>query len=296
MFHSHLKTKAAPKQNRWLAAGVLIGFLSFTLLSLNGCSGSGPTSQNTPIKQEQKAQEMPVHEALFQPHASIKPMKLRIPMGYIPDMVGWWEPYMPEGVKRPGPGEIEETIWLFATWPEMQPKTQENQHRFSDRAQTRGTILFSSIRGNTAFQLQDEMELRFQIRRESISRIDGVGHLIAYPPRYGLDVEGLPVELIKKRARPWDMPVDSYDQVLTRKDASGNVTTFLKCTFDYVPDPEELPNPEKANVRPQCEHFFIHHELKAIVSMGYRRKYLPQWQELEARARTVLSSFIVQQS
>ena len=295
MFHSHLKTKAAPKQNRWLAAGALIGFLSFTLFGLNGCSGSGPTAQNTSIKQEQKTQEMPVHEALFQPHMSIKPMKLRIPMGYIPDMVGWWEPYMPEGVKRPGPGEIEESILLFTTWPEMQPKNIENQHRFSDKEQTWGTIHISSVPKGLDFDLQERMEFTAQVYRRSISRIEGVERLIQYPSRYGLEVEGLPIDLLKKRLRPGSLSIERNDQVLTRKDSKGNVTTFFKCTFDFVPEPEEFAKYEEAEVVPQCEHFFIHHELKAIVSMGYRRKYLPQWQELEARARTVLSSFIVQQ-
>ena len=73
------------------------------------------------------------------------------------------------------------------------------------------------------------------------------------------------------------------------RDSGDHLQTEIFCTAEEADTHEDGP---PYNSVAQCEHKFIDTKMNALVAVHYRRAYLPEWREVEARWRNLLESFV----
>ena len=232
-------------------------------------------------------------EFSYQPNGPETQVALRMHRGYVFDLVGWWEPHMPKKAPAP-PGTPQKDAFLWLLWPTLEPKTQANAAQFN--VPGGGTMIHVLLRGWSDWPrdplptktLDAYLNRLVLFEREQVVLYLGepTPPLVDYAPRYGLSVQGAAPDFLRSMNKLGDA------QILLPSDWSGTVapSAVIRCTFEEVPDPEDAPGAYRT---PQCKHWFVHRASGSIVSLGYRRVHLPEWQSIQSRVDALLSSFVV---
>jgi hypothetical protein len=265
-----------------IAALLALSALAIVVVS-GGCAGRRPA---------ERAQWI---ETTFQaPDLLMPPVRLRIPRGYLNDLVGWWEPKLPQPTRTPLT-EPQKILLLWATWPEMGPKTQDNRKRFDQPRQLTLAIAMEAIPFNVIPGINQTTDPReFMTVRKALSeefvKAGLKADLVEHTPRFGLRVRGVPLAFWGTPG-PGSSPREDFGQVMTPlDDRSETPSTVIWCHFELLKEPEEAPDSGRI---PHCSHYFPMPEIDAEVKVHYRRNQLAQWREIEERTRTLLRSFIV---
>lgn len=258
----------------WIWQGGRCLLVALALLVVSGCNGA------------EARREPPQVSIHLQAAPGTPSVHLRVPYGYVNDLVGWWEPHMPKAsttLVAPAP-QTEEL--LFMTWPEMGPKTVENAKRFSDPLASDLLVLVKALDTSKA-GLSEFLQRRLVLYKDSDS-ISRPYLMTAYPERFGLAVEGM---LRSMQGEPVPMGgVREFDQFMRPLDAELAKDLFITCTSEDVPEPEDAP---KSHRVPLCAMHFANQTLHAIVDVGFRRKHLSEWRDIHQRVGALLNSFVI---
>lgn len=213
------------------------------------------------------------------------------------------------------------TTMIFAEtlWPDMAPRTAQNQHEFDVPGGGRGlsikvaaiidwgkrpeaqyemeTMKFSRQAFNfnpDQFATREEMELerKFAFFKQMASFAGDGQKAYRFPLeplpgkfgllRVGIDLKKHPTRLDRKFSG------SIYDFYYLR-DQQGRLLTYIRCESETVRDHEDDPSSIYA---PGCDQHFFYAPLSGEVEVSYRRKYLGDWQSIQTKTEQLLQSFI----
>lgn len=235
-----------------------------------------------------------IETSLQAPDLLQPPVRLRIPRGYMNDLVGWWEPRMPQPARVPL-DQTQRMLTLWATWPDMQPKSPRNAAQFHDTNQLSLHISVDAIprhlgtRDSRITDPRDYMKIRRGWQEEFAKAYLEVD-LVERTPRYGLGVRVVPMSSWDA-THPDGRPRGFQEVMVPLGDAEDRPTTVISCPYERVPEPERRA---PGVYTPHCEQYFPMPELDAEVKVHYRRTQLPRWREIQQRTEALLRTFIVQ--
>lgn len=258
----------------WIWPGGRCLLVALALLVVSGCNGAEALREPPPVD---------IH---LQAAPGTPSVHLRVPYGYVNDLVGWWEPHMPKASAAPVAPAPQTEELLFMTWPEMGPKTVENAKRFSDPLASELRVLVSAL--DTSKAGLSEFLRRRLIHYKDSDSISRSHLMTAYPERFGLTVKGMPRSM---QGEPVRMGGErEFDQFMLPMGAETAPILFIQCTFEDVPEPEDAP---KSHRVPQCSMHFANEALHAIAKVGFRRKHLSEWRDIHKRVDALFNSFVV---
>ena len=200
---------------------------------------------------------------------------------------------MPKKAPAP-PGTPQKTAFLWFLWPVLEPKTLANAAQFNVPG---GGNMIHVLLGGWSDWEWDPLPAKtldaYMIRLVRLTRQQVVGYLgqptpllVDYRPRHGLSVQGAAPDLLRSTQK------FGKEQVLLPSNWLGPdaPSAVITCTCEEVPEPEDAPGTFGT---PQCKHWFVHRGSGSVVSLGYRRIFLPEWQTIQSRVDALLSSFVV---
>lgn len=298
--------KGNPRTNT-VVARLLIGILALTLTA---CGRADTTTYKIP------------DEVLKWPYKDTQHfVTVRIPGGYRflggAAMGAILGPNYPDPDKTRG---FSTALYVETLWPDLPPRTPQNQLEFDPPKGGIGRSLSiqayatraGSIRAEDRKQIEEDgrifkfdgshfitipewiLEKNFHIQLEGIgigSYGPGDPHGPYYfpvedlPGKFGLDRIGVDY---RKYPKLLEMDRDENDAYYLR-DKQGRLQTFIICTNESVPEPEDDPT---SYYWPNCTQQFYFEPLSGIVKIRYRRKYLGDWREIQTKTEQLLQSFI----
>lgn len=220
------------------------------------------------------------------------PNTFRIPANYLDSQIAPW----------PGEG-----VTLVIEWPDMtptppgaraNPRTNDFRKEISvsidyvDRVPI--DTLLARRSSNEAITEADSVE-----RKDPRSRLDlrvSKDKTLGLIP-YAIDEVKMQEYSSEYEARYGKRPVRNLayeDDWYVARDASGNLTTFIKCdSTKFREDGVKLVGNEviheKGAVAASCFHYFADIENKLSISLNYKRAFLKDWKRMEDAVRDVLA-------
>lgn len=246
-----------------------------------------------------------------------KLITVRIPGGY-----RFWGGAAMSAILGPGYPDPDKQLgftpqlFIDTLWPDMVPRTPQNQHEFDVPGGGRGL----SIQVNAIFGPRDKKEdethiaedkqifdfdgSKFAIREERIferkfhllkrsASFAGDGQkayrfpLEPLPGKFGLLRVGIDLDKHPARLDP-KFASSIYDFYYLR-DQKGRLQTYIRCESETVRDHEDDPSSIYA---PHCDQHFFYAPLSGEVEVSYRRKYLGDWRSIQTKTEQLLQSFI----
>lgn len=200
-------------------------------------------------------------------------------------------------------------------WPDLPPRTPQNQSEFDAPGGGWGQGLTISVRATYAYETKQQEEFmllneqtenfdgsRFSSREERRLEWDfhhakfsyslGAGGMTALEPRpgkFGLDRVGFNADKHPGHVASMSRTPDDYYSLRNKQ---GRLLTFIRCGSELLRDHEDDPT---SIYSPSCEQHFFFAPLNANVEVSYRRKYLAEWREIQAKTEQLLQTFIQQQ-
>lgn len=226
-------------------------------------------------------------------------------------------PHYPDPDKTRG---FSTELYIETLWPDMSPRTPLNQPEFVPPKGGIGRSLsiqaYATLSG--ALSAEDHKKIKedgmlykfdgsdFTTKQEWMLEKNfhiqllfvGVGSfgpgdphgpyyfpVEAQPGKFGLDRIG--VDYVR---HPKLLEMDRYENDgYYLRDKQGRLQTFIMCTNETVPEPEDDPT---SSYWPNCTQQFYFDPLTGIVKIRYQRKFLKDWREIQAKTEQLLQSFI----
>lgn len=283
-----------------LVARLLIGALA---LALAACGRADTAAYNIP------------DEVLKWPYKDTQHfVTVRIPGGY--RFVGGAAMRAILGPNYPDPDKQRafSTLFIVETlWPDLPPRTPQNQSEFDVAGGGRGlTVSVSAIYAfeskrpldptqtneasenfdGSKFATEEEKRLEWDFHHAKFSYTLGRGGMDVLQPlpgKFGLDRVGFNVSKHPEHVASMANTPDDYYYLRNKQ---GRLLTFIRCGSEFLRDHEDDPASIYA---PQCEQHFFFAPLNANVEARYRRKYLSEWRDIQAKTEQLLQSFIQHQ-
>jgi hypothetical protein len=201
---------------------------------------------------------------------------------------------------------VVDELVIMAQWPEFGPASSVDSSYLVPHGATMQTLIEPRAISDYYGQPMNKLEYAFDItvetaRREACSAdvransgpvtqffCQTAHDLDTKPEKFGLKRIGID---FKKYS---DYPEKNRGGMSLRdiyylRDSEDHLQTIILCTAEEAQVPDDGPPFESVA---QCEHKFIDTKLNALVSVHYRRAYLPEWREVEAGWRKLLESFV----
>lgn len=260
------------------------GLMLCLAAALLGCTASGPDPSAA-------RSVSPTTEIVYEVDKSGRTMRLRMHPGYVVDLVGWWEPWMPKGA-RPELGQPKSTILLWMLWPTLEYSTPANLSKLKDPKGNGLTILINGL-ASTRFNApgdrpQDLVRSSLETALDQMLQSNGptLVPVMEFKPRHGLRAFGPSLD---------DRPTQSglSYQILIPEGSGLTVESnvYLRCVHEGVPEPEASPT---SRFVPHCSQRFASERFRAMVDVHYRRIHLSNWRQIQKQVEQKLESFIVE--
>ncbi|MHB8758702.1 MAG: hypothetical protein ACYC5S_01125 [Thiobacillus sp.] len=198
-------------------------------------------------------------------------------------------------------------------WPDFPPRTPRNLAEFDVPGGGRGLMI--SVRATYVYETKQQEEFmlmneqtenfegsRFASREERRLEWDfhhakfsytlgrgGMAALEPLPGRFGLDRIGFNADNHPGHEASMSRTPDDYYSLRNKQ---GRLLTFIRCGSELLRDHEDDPT---SIYSPGCDQHFFFAPLNANVEVNYRRKYLSEWRDIQAKTEQLLQSFIQHQ-
>ncbi len=276
-----------------LARGRMVRWLSIALLLLAMAASAGSADRAI----------WPMASVIWPlDRAGAKTITLQIPAGYnagaASDAIE--RRLFPHG--RGSGGRDVEIVLLETLWPDMAPRTSENNGEF--RAPGGGRTLSIEVTSgdlDPASHATDRLHVNLGVDLRSSKHVcvppprlpgDAKCHdfdvLSEKPVRFGLQHMGVDFAVVPDVPRALYY---RYEDIYYAPSLGDDLRTYITCT------PDEAPTSGASGVfNPLCEQHFRSEPLNALVKVRYRRVYLRYWKSIQERVENLLQSFIAPQT
>ncbi|MBO9828502.1 hypothetical protein J7373_09610 [Xanthomonas sp. A2111] len=270
------------------------------ILPLAGCAQSGSadtpaaTSTNAQgcVRKRQLGPQDPFKTPPPLMEACLGPYKLRIPANYFGDQMG---------------PNFDDSFGLYLEYPSLQP--------FAPGERTHLSLDVSTRTVDIGYLYLDRVDVHEFMRRQYTpdsseegnpeERLEGRIHgeqIYGLTPYYA-DLPKV-VAYYKAKGYPESLSLfeaENHDDWYVKRDSSGEIRTFIKCTSHVVTKTGvehrdgKLVRSKDAEL-PECDHIFVLPEIRTGVKVHYVRAALPDWERIEGAARSYLEKFMLKKS
>jgi hypothetical protein len=196
-------------------------------------------------------------------------------------------------------GFVWEQVAMTALWPGLVTMTNDNAQEFKVLGGGREMrfLMDSAARYNKDGRRIDRLQTKYDVAVKFSTEMMCVGIMAKShcykretpdikQSEYGL--QRLGVDFSKYPDFPdTERAGMAENDIYYVRASNRELLTVITCTAE-----EAQVNPNRLPLSPQCSQSFISPRLNALVSIGYRRIYLPDWQAIQAAWNSLLESSI----